>query len=91
MEALAKMLVATVDLFEAEGRTLRRHLIRLTTAVTLILVAALLALFGVGFLLYGLFWLLAEQMSSPAASACFGVVTLGLAGGIAWTVRRIIW
>jgi hypothetical protein len=91
MEALANLVVATADLMEAEGRSLRRHLIRLGTAAALIFIAALLGLFGIGFLLYGLFWLLAEQMSGPAAAACFGLVALGLAGGIAWTARRIIW
>lgn len=91
MEALANMLVATADLMEAEGRSLRRHLVRLGAAATVILVAGLLGLFGIGFLLYGLFWLLAEQMSGPAAASCFGLVALSLAGGLAWTARRIIW
>lgn len=91
MESLANLVVAAADLMEAEGRSLRRQLTRLGTAATLLIVAALLGMFGIGFLLYGLFWLLAEQMSNPAAAACFGLVALGLAGGIAWTARKIIW
>lgn len=90
MEALANLVIAAADLVEAEGRTLRRQMVRLATAATMILVAALLALLGLGFLLYGLFWLLAEQMSSPAAAACFGIAALAAAGGIAWSARRII-
>lgn len=90
MEALANLVIATADLVEAEGRTFRRQAVRLAIAAAMILVAALLALFGIGFLLYGLFWLLAEQMSSPAASACFGIVALAMAGGVAWTARRMI-
>ena len=90
MEALANMMIATAELMEAEGRSLRRHLIRLGTAIALLCVAAFLGLLGIGFLLYGLFWLLAEQMSNPSAAACFGVVAVGLAGGVAWTARRMI-
>ncbi|HRK31420.1 MAG TPA: hypothetical protein PLD59_10100, partial [Tepidisphaeraceae bacterium] len=77
MEALAHLLVATVDLFEAEGRTLRRQLMRLALAISLIVVAALLVLFGLGFVLYGLFQFLAQQMSEHWAAVLFGVVTLG--------------
>lgn len=90
MEALANLFIATADLVEAEGRSLRRQMVRLATAAAMILVAALLALFGFGFLLYGLFWLLAEQMSGPAAAACFGLVAVGLSGGIAWIARQMI-
>jgi hypothetical protein len=91
MEALANMMVATVDLMEAEGRSLRRHLIRIGLAAALLFVAALLGLLGIGFLLYGLFWLLAEQMSNPGAAAALGLVALALAGGVVWTVHRLIW
>jgi len=89
VEALAHLLVATVDLFEAEGRTLRRQLMRLALAISLIVVAALLVLFGLGFVLYGLFSFLGPQMSEHWAAVLFGVVTLGLAGGFAWTARRL--
>ena len=89
MEALANLLVATVDLFEAEGRTLRRQLMRLALAVSLIAIASLLVLFGFGFLLYGLFQFLAEQLSAPLAAVLFGFVALGLAGAFTWTARRI--
>lgn len=90
MEALANLMVATAELVEAEGRSLRRHLLRLSISAALVMVAALVALFGIGFLLYGLFWLMAEQMSGPATAAIFGMVAVGLAGGIAWIARQMI-
>ncbi len=90
MEALADMMVATADLVEAEGRALRRGMLHVAIAVLLVVVAAMLALLGFGFLLYGLFWLLATKMSVPAAAAVFGAVSLILAGAFSWIARRMI-
>lgn len=90
MESIANMLVATVNLVEAEGRTLRRQLVRLGIATAMILCAAALAIIGVGFLLYGLQRVLAEAVSAPVAAAVFGGVALALAGGLLWTVRKLV-
>ena len=89
MEALADVMLATVDLVEAEGRALRRTCYRLAIAGLLLLVALLLVLAGLGFLLFALFWVAAAHMSVPWAAALFGGVALALAGGIGWTARRL--
>ncbi len=62
MEALANMLIATFDLVEAEGRALHRRLVRLGAATAMLLVGFLVALAGIGFILFGLYGLLAQSM-----------------------------
>ncbi len=90
MESVARMIVAATDLVEAEGRMLRRQVVRVCMVALALLASVLLGLFGLAFVLYGVFWLLAERMSNPAASAIFGVLLLGLAGGLTWLARRAI-
>lgn len=91
MEALADMVVATADLAEAEGRALGRHLMRLEIAALLIIAAAILGIAGMGFLIYGVFMLLAAEVSTPAAATACGVIAIGIAGGLGWAARRMIW
>jgi hypothetical protein len=90
MEAIANMLIATFDLFEAEGRALHRRLIHLGIAAALALVGLLVALVGVGCILIGLYLLLARQMPPPEAALIFGAAALVLSGGVLWFVRTLI-
>jgi hypothetical protein len=89
MEFLAQLGVATAELFEAEGRSLRRNLIRLAAAVGFGIVLLLLALAGLGFLLYGVFLLLAQSMPPGDAAILTGVSALAFAAiGVA-LIRRM--
>jgi hypothetical protein len=90
MESIANMMIATVDLVEAEGRSLHKAMVRLLTAMGLMIIGLLLALVGIGFLLYGLFSLIATQMSPPAAAVVFGTAAVCIAGGVVWMAREII-
>jgi len=83
-------MVATASLVEAEGRSLRRHVLRLTTAAAMVLIASLLGAVGVGFIMYGLFWVMSQQMPAPLAAGLFGLTAVALAGGLAWTAKRMI-
>ncbi|HVT89287.1 MAG TPA: hypothetical protein VHD56_10575 [Tepidisphaeraceae bacterium] len=91
MEALANLVVATADLAEAEGRALGRHLLRLEVAAILIVAAALIGILGLGFFVFGLFLLLAQQVSTPIAATLCGVSGLVIAGALGWAARQIIW
>jgi hypothetical protein len=79
-------MVAAFELIEAEGRMLREQLVRIAVAMALGIVMVLLAVAGLGFLLYSLFQFLASGPLSPTgAAAVFGVIALLLAaiGGVA--------
>jgi hypothetical protein len=90
MEALANLMIATVDLVEAEGRALRRQAVRFLWTVALILVASVMGAVGVGFVLAGLYWLLSAQLSAPEAAILFGIIALALAGAIAWIAHGLM-
>ena len=90
MQTLGHLMVATFELVEAEGRMLRRHLIRLSAAAALAIFAFLLSVVGIAFVMFGLFRALANAMNVPLAAIIFGVVALGLAGGALWSIRKII-
>lgn len=90
MEALANMMIATVNLVEAEGRALRRQAVRFVWTVALIIGAAVIGMIGVGFVLAGLYWLLTEQLTAPQAAILFGIIALVLAGAIAWIAHGLM-
>jgi hypothetical protein len=87
MEWLAQLGVATAELFEAEGRTLRRNLIRLAMAIGFGVVLLLLALTGLGFLVYGVYLRLAEIMPAPDAAVSMGAAALLAAAGGVLVIR----
>jgi hypothetical protein len=90
MEALARMMIATVDLVEAEGRSLRRGIVRLGVAAALGVIALLVAGFGVVFVLLGVYRALASVMPEPAAAVVFGALALVGAGGMTWWARSVL-
>jgi hypothetical protein len=88
--------VATANLVEAEGRSLRRAAIRTSVVVGLIVASLAMLLTGFGLVLASLFWALAAwEAPSPlglhpswAYLACAGVcVVAGI--GIAWITARM--
>lgn len=90
MEAIANLVIATADLVEAEGRALRRGIVRLGVAAATALIALLIAGFGVVFVLLGVYRYLATLMPPPAAAVVFGAMALVVAGGLTWWARRIL-
>lgn len=92
MEALAKLMLAGLELVEAEGRLLKQQVLRLCIAAALGIIVILTLIFGLAFLVCGLFLYLADdQRLGPAGAATvFGVagVVAGLGGAflIKWIV-----
>jgi len=90
MESLAKLFVATFDLVEAEGRSLKRSVIRLCLALGIGLIGLVVAIFGLVFLLMGIYRLLAAQIGPGWAGVVFGLGAIGVAGGLLWWARLMI-
>jgi hypothetical protein len=87
MEWLAQFGVATAELFEAEGRSLRRNLIRVMIAIGFALLLLVLGLAGLGFLLFGVYLRLAEIMPPPDAAVVLGAAALIFAAAGAAVIR----
>ena len=85
METLARLGVATIELLEAEGRNLRKHLVRLAIAAGFGVFLMVLALTGFGFLVFGLYLLLAQYMAPSYAAMVVGGagIVLSVAGATA--------
>ena len=78
MKSLADLAIALADLVEAEGRSLRRNIVRVGNSLTLIAIAVLLAAAGAGMLLWALY-----QSLAAAVGSALGALLTGLAGLIA--------
>ena len=89
MEIIAKLGVAVAELFEAEGRSLRRNLMRLVIGIGFGIVLLLLALAGLGFLLYGIYLLLAESMSHADAAMLTGLSAFVFSAAGVFSIRRM--
>ena len=88
MSALADLLIALVELFEAEGRTLRRALLGTGVSLGLILAASILVLSGLGLCLWSAYLYLGTLLEPPLAALATGALTLGLSGGLLWIALR---
>ena len=64
MESVARFMVASTDLLEAEARVFKRAAVRLSLAAGVALVALVLTMIAVGFATYGIFVLLAHLIHS---------------------------
>lgn len=91
MESLARMMIASTDLLEAEGRLFRRVASRFLLATGAGIVAVTMAIAGLGLLLYGLFTLVARAFgSAPLAALLFSLIALGLAAGSLLWARKLV-
>lgn len=77
-------MVAVFDLLEAEGRTLRRTIIRSGTGLALIAVAALLALASFGLCIFGAYQYLTTVIEPAVAALMTGGITLLFSLVILW-------
>jgi hypothetical protein len=87
---MVNALLAIIDLFEAEGRRLRRGVLRVQIGIILLCVTATLFLGGAGLLVWALLQALSTQMSPPLASLLSGFTALGGGGCILWLALRIV-
>ena len=74
-------------LLEAEGRILRRSIMRVGWSIAFIAIASVLVLAAAGFLLVGIYQYLAAQMSPAAASLLVSLPALVLAAIFAGIVN----
>ncbi len=74
---------------EAEGRTLRRSVVRLGIALLCLGSAALMLLGGVGLLLWAGFQLLSQSVGPLAAAFASSLILILLGGIFAWLSARL--
>jgi len=84
MEALARLVIASTDLVEAEGRMLRQYAVRLLTFAGVGTVMIVVFLAGLVFLTWGLFQMLSSQVGQTASATIFGIVFLATAAGVTY-------
>jgi len=91
VKAIGEMLVRVVELLEAEGRSLRHHVVRTAAVVGVVLAVVLMTLGGVGLLAAALFLALSQAMGTAGAAAVTGGLLLllaAMAGLMApWLIR----
>ncbi len=83
------MIIACADLLEAEGRCLRRSILRLGVAILCLGGAALLLLGGSGLLLWAAYQLLSQSLGPLAAAVASAVAMIVLGGILAWLSVRL--
>jgi multisubunit Na+/H+ antiporter MnhG subunit len=87
MESIARFLVSTVDLLEAEAAYFQRGVVRLGFALCAVIAGLILALIGTCLVLWA-GWLLLEYLIGPiAATAVSGILFLLIAAGL----LRVAW
>lgn len=89
LNRLADFIIALVELLEAEGRALRRGVVRLAQALALGVGALVMAAGGAALLLWAFYQWMTAEVGYPANAAATGVVTLIAAGGMAWIASRL--
>jgi hypothetical protein len=89
LKALVELLIAVLELFEAEARALRTGVFRLGLCMALLGIAALLSAGGIGMILHALYLYLVIVLGQATATLVIGLVTLSLAGGLIWSARRL--
>jgi ABC-type antimicrobial peptide transport system permease subunit len=88
MKAIADFIIAFLDLLEAEGRTLRRSVMRVGWSLLLMLIAAFLVLAAAGFFLAGIYQYLSSQFAPPVTALLLSFLSLLLALIIAGIAHR---
>jgi hypothetical protein len=74
---------------EAEGRLLRRTVMRTGAGLAVLMAAALVLFVGVAFCLWAAYQALAVQLGPVNAALVIGVLMLLLAGLMIWTAIRL--
>lgn len=88
MQSLTQLLVALLELVEAEGRAFRAGIGKAAVMIALLLVSALLALGGLGMLVWALFLGFASiPIAYGWAAFWTGIVTLIGAGVLLWLAK----
>jgi hypothetical protein len=86
---LAELLIALLDLAEAEGRSVRRGVVRLGMGLALLTAAAVLLVTGFVLLIWSVYLFLRFLFDPPGATLMTGIIAFVLAGGLLWGARRV--
>jgi hypothetical protein len=89
LRGLVELIIALLELLEAEARALRSGALRFGLSLGLLGAAGLLMLGGAGLILWALYLYLAIFLSPATATLITGVVTLLVSGGLVWSARRL--
>ncbi len=89
MRGLTELIIALLELLEAEARALRSGSFRLGLSLALLGTAGTLMVVGVALILRALYLYLAIVLSPPTATLITGVITLLVSGGLVWSARRL--
>ncbi len=88
IKAIVDLIIAFLDLLEAEARTLRRTVVNFHWGLAFIVIAALLVIVSAGFFLWGLFQYFAALLSPVASAFIVSLVALVLAVIAGWIAYR---
>ncbi|MEW5756785.1 MAG: phage holin family protein [Pseudomonadota bacterium] len=86
---MTEYIIALMDLLEAEGRELRRTVMRTGIGLVCLAVAGLVAVIGLCFCLWAVYQALAAMVGPATAAMIVGLLMLSLAGLIAWIAMRL--
>lgn len=89
MRALAELLIAFLELLEAEARALRSGTFRLGLSLALLGTAGVLLTVGVALIMWALYLYLAMALGPPTATLITGIATILMAGGLVWSASRL--
>ena len=89
MRGLAELIIALMELLEAEARALRSGSFRLGLSLVLLGAAGTLGLGGMALILRAMYLYFALVLSPPTATLMTGIVTLLVSGGLVWSARRL--
>lgn len=90
MESIARFMVATTELLEAEGKIVKRQAVRISMAAGLGIVALLMTLTGFGFIAYGAVAYLARLVGGPGAALIVGALAISAAAAALLYGRKLI-
>jgi hypothetical protein len=88
LRGLTELIIALLELLEAEARALRSGSFRLGVSLALLGTAGTFMLVGVGLILRALYLYLVIVLSPPTATLITGLATLLVSGGLAWSARK---
>jgi hypothetical protein len=88
IKAIIDLVIAFLNLIEAEARTLRRAVVNLGWGLAFIVIAALLILASAVFFLWGLHQYFAALLSPVASAFIVSLASLALAAVAGWIAYR---
>lgn len=90
MGSVTEIVLAFMDLMEAEARALRQGTARLVLSLVILAVVGILLVTGFGFLVWSLYLYLRLVAEAPLSALLAGLLTFVLAGVLLWNAKRLV-